>query len=138
MAAGLQPGGSIVTCELNPRHVEIARRHIEHAGLSDVIEVIEGPADETIGRLEGPFDLVFIDANKAGYVDYYEGSLPLLADGGLIVADNTLRDGRVLDEEVDDETAGMKRFNEHILADDRVTVVLLTVRDGMTLIRKTG
>jgi caffeoyl-CoA O-methyltransferase len=89
-----------------------------------------GPALETIGRLEGTFDFVFIDADKEGYVDYYEAVLPRLAERGLIVADNTLGGGRVVDEQ-----PPITRFNEHVAADPRSIQVLLTVRDGMTLIR---
>lgn len=137
MAAGLPAGGTITTCELNPRHVEFARRHIEEAGLSDRIEVREGPASETIATLEGPFDFVFIDANKGGYLDYYEACLPLLADGGLLAADNTLWSGRILDEsDHDEDTEAIRRFNEHVAADPRVVSVQLTVRDGITLVRK--
>jgi caffeoyl-CoA O-methyltransferase len=137
MAAGLPPGGTITTCEISPRHVEFARRHIEEAGLSDRIEILEGPAGETISGLEGPFDFVFIDADRGGYVDYYEACLPLLADGGLLAADNTLWSGRILDEsDVEEGTQAIRRFNDHVAADPRVVAVQLTVRDGVTLVRR--
>jgi caffeoyl-CoA O-methyltransferase len=136
MAAGLAEGGTITTCEIDPDRAEVARRHIEHAGLSDRIEIRLGPALETIATLEGPYDLVFIDADKEGYPDYYEATLPLLAERGLIVADNTLRDGHVLEDETDPGTEAMKRFNDLVAADERVVAVQLTVRDGMTVIRK--
>jgi caffeoyl-CoA O-methyltransferase len=137
MAAGLGPGGRIITCEISPRHAEFARRHIELAGLSDRIEVREGPALETISALDGPFDFIFIDADKGGYLDYYEASLPLLADRGVIAVDNTLWSGRVAgDTQADGDTLAMQRFNDHVVADARVVAVQLTVRDGVTLIRK--
>lgn len=138
MAGGLADGGTITSCEIDPVRAEVARGHIEQAGLSDRIEVVLGPALDTIATLEGPFDLVFIDANKEGYVDYFEAALPLLADTGLIVADNTLWSGRVLSDGSDDDadTAAIKRFNDHVADDPRVINVQLTLRDGMTVIRK--
>ena len=89
------------------------------------------PALETIGRLEGDFDLVFLDADKGGYIGYYEAVLPRLSERGLIVVDNTLASGRVLDG-----SAAVAAFNEHVAADPRSVQVLLTVRDGLTLIRR--
>ena len=137
MAAGLPPDGHIDTCEVSERHADVARRYIDEAGLSDRITVHLGPALETLAGLEGPFDLVFIDADKENYVSYYEDVLPKLADRGLIAADNTLWSGRVLDEDDDSEsTRAIKAFNEHVRADSRVVSVQLTVRDGVTLIRR--
>ena len=101
--------------------------------MADRIEYRLGPGIETIAQLEGPFDLVFIDAEKSGYIDYYEAVLPKLADGGLIIADNALRDGQVLAE---DTAEVMHAFNERVRNDSRVQCVLLTVRDGMLLIMK--
>jgi caffeoyl-CoA O-methyltransferase len=95
-----------------------------------------GPAIETIARLEGEFDFVFIDADKVNYVNYYEAVLPRLSTDGLIAADNTLWSGRVLDEGDDSEdTRAIKAFDERVRSDSRVTSVMLTVRDGVTLIR---
>ena len=88
---------------------------------------------EQIEAIDGPFDLVFIDADKPNYLNYYEAVLPKLADGGLIVADNALRGGRVLDDDADEP---MQKFNDHVLNDSRVTCTLLTVRDGMLLVMK--
>jgi caffeoyl-CoA O-methyltransferase len=137
MAAGLPPDGRIVTCEISERHAEFARRHIEAAGLSDRIEVRVGPAIDTIRSLEGPFDFVFIDADKPSYVDYYEACLPLLADGGVLAADNTLWSGRVVDDGDHEEgTEAIRRFNDHVRDDPRVVSVQLTVRDGVTLVRR--
>jgi caffeoyl-CoA O-methyltransferase len=129
MAGGLPDGGSIDTCELDEEHAAVARRYIERAGLSDRITVHVGPALETVQRLDGPWDFVFIDADKEGYLDYYEAVLPKLSEHGLIAADNTLRDGRVLEGDT------VSAFNDRVLADPRVVSVLLTVRDGVTLIR---
>jgi caffeoyl-CoA O-methyltransferase len=133
MARGLPAGGRVITCDVNPETTAIARRYAEEAGLADRIEYLLGPGVETIAQLDGPFDLVFIDADKPGYRDYYEAVLPKLADGGLIVADNALRDGHVLDENADEP---MKDFNDHVHSDSRVECVLLTVRDGMLLVMK--
>jgi caffeoyl-CoA O-methyltransferase len=136
MAAGLRPGGRIDTCELDEGRAAVARRYIEQSPYADRIQIHLGPALETIGRLEGEFDFVFIDADKPNYVNYYEAVVPRLAEGGFIVADNTLWSGRVLDDDDDDEgTRAMKAFNEHVKSDPRVTSVMLTVRDGVTLIR---
>jgi caffeoyl-CoA O-methyltransferase len=124
MARALPPGGRIITCEADPERAAFARRHLERHGR---IAVREGDALETVASLDGPFDLVFIDANKDGYVDYYEAVLPKLAPRGLIAADNTLGY---------DSMEGIARFNEHVAADPRTVQVLLPVRDGVTLIRR--
>lgn len=132
MARGLPEGGRVISCDVDEETTAIARRYAEEAGLADRIEYRTGPALETIAQLDGPFDLVFIDADKPNYRNYYEAVLPKLSDNGLIVADNALRDGRVLDE--GDEP--MKDFNDHVRNDPRVECVLLTVRDGMLLVMK--
>jgi predicted O-methyltransferase YrrM len=129
MAGGLPEDGRIDTCELDEEHAAVARRYIERAGLADRITVHVGPALETIQGLDGPWDFVFIDADKEGYLDYYEAVLPKLSEHGLIAADNTLRGGRVLEGDT------VSAFNDRVLADPRVVSVLLTVRDGVTLIR---
>jgi caffeoyl-CoA O-methyltransferase len=139
MAGALPAGGRIVTCELDPDRVAFARRHIEGAGFTDRIEVREGPATETIAGLDGPFDLVFIDADKPSYHDYYEAVLPKLADRGLVVIDNVLWSGRVAESESDDDTdstRALRAFNDHVAADARVVSVMLSVRDGVTLVRR--
>jgi caffeoyl-CoA O-methyltransferase len=135
MAAGLPPGGRIDTCELDESRAAVARRYIEQSPYADRIQIHLGPAVETIGRLEGEFDFVFIDADKPNYVNYYEATLPLLADGGLMVVDNTLWSGRVVDEADDDEsTTAIRALNDHVSQDPRVENVLLTVRDGMNIV----
>lgn len=135
MAAALPEGGRIVTCEVDERHAELARRHIEASPYADRIEIRVGPAADTIAALDGPFDLVFVDADKTGYLGYYEAVLPKLAPDGVIVADNVFQRGRVLAP--DDESArAIAEFNDRVVADERVEVVMLTVRDGMSLIRR--
>ncbi|MGZ4335306.1 MAG: O-methyltransferase, partial [Gaiellaceae bacterium] len=106
------------------------------AGVADRIDYRVGPALELLPELDGPFDLVFIDAWKYDYVAYYEAVLPLLADDGVILADNTLADGRVLEPADSPYTAAIVHFNDHVRSDPRVECVLLTIRDGVTLIRK--
>ena len=136
MASALPPDGRIITCDVDPEATAIARRYIDESGHGDKIEIRLGPALETIETLEGPFDLVFIDADKPNYRAYYEAALPLLADDGLIIADNVLWSGRVVEEDGDESTRAIKEFNEHVRADSRVVSVMLTVRDGMTLVQK--
>jgi predicted O-methyltransferase YrrM len=128
MASALPEGGSIVACDVNEETTAIARRYAEEAGVADRIDYRIGDAKETIAGLDGEFDLVFIDAWKDDYVDYYELVLPKLAPDGLILADNTLAALR--------DNEGIVRFNEHVLADERVECVLLPIRDGITLIRR--
>ena len=137
MAAGLPEGGRLDTCELSEEHAAVARRYLAEAGLDDRVTVHVGRALESIRALEGTFDFVFIDADKESYVDYYEEVLPRLTAHGLIAADNTLWSGRILDDADDSETTrAIRAFNEHVAADDRVVSVVLTVRDGITLIRR--
>jgi caffeoyl-CoA O-methyltransferase len=138
MARGLPSGGRIVTCDVNEETTAIARRYAEEAGLADRIEFrLDGGGLESIALVDGPFDLVFIDADKPNYKNYYEGVLPKLADDGLIVIDNVLWSGRVVDDGDDDEsTRAIKEINDHVRNDPRVECVLLTVRDGMLLVRK--
>ena len=128
MASALPEGGSLVACDVNEETTAVARRYAEEAGVADRIDYRLGDAKETIAGLEGEFDLVFIDAWKDDYVDYYELVLPKLAPDGLILADNTLAALR--------GNEGIVRFNEHVLADERVECVLLPIRDGVTLIRR--
>jgi caffeoyl-CoA O-methyltransferase len=139
MAAALVAGGRIVTCELLDEHADVAERYIAAAGMSERIEVRRGPGLATIATLDGPFDLVFIDADKTGYLDYYEAVLPKLSPRGLIVVDNTLWSGRVAQppsDEDSEDTIALREFNEHVAADERVVSVVLTVRDGITLVRR--
>ena len=135
MALALPAGGRVITCDVDEETTAIARRYAEEAGVADRIDYRLGAGLETIAQLDGPFELVFIDADKPNYVNYYEATLPLLADGGVMVVDNTLWSGKVADENEDDEnTQAIRTLNDHVLADPRVENVLLTVRDGMNLV----
>ena len=135
MASALPPDGRVITCDVDPEATGIARRYMDESGHGDKIEIRLGPALDTLRELEGPFDLVFIDADKTNYVNYYEAALPLLADNGLLIADNVLWSGRVVEDDGDESTRAIKRFNEHVRDDTRVRSVMLTVRDGMTLVQ---
>jgi caffeoyl-CoA O-methyltransferase len=137
MAAGLPEGGHIDTCEFEEKHAEVARRYIAQSPYTDRITVHLGPALETIQKLEGEFDFVFIDADKVNYLNYYEALLPRLAPSGLMAVDNTLWSGSVIDEKDDEEsTRAIREVNDRIASDERVTAVMLTVRDGVTLVRR--
>jgi caffeoyl-CoA O-methyltransferase len=137
MAAALAEGGHIDTCEVDEKHAEVARRYIERSQYADRITVHLGPALETIERLGGEFDFVFIDADKENYGAYYEALLPRLAAHGLMAIDNTLWSGRVLGESDDSaDTRAIRELNDRIASDPRVVAVQLTVRDGVTLIRR--
>jgi caffeoyl-CoA O-methyltransferase len=135
MAAGLPPDGRIDTCEIDPQHAEVARRYIAESPYADRITVHLGPALESIGALEGDFDLVFIDADKTNYANYLEAVLPRLTERGLIAIDNTLWSGRVLDPQ-DEDSRAIAALNDQIAADERLVAVQLTVRDGVTLVRR--
>jgi caffeoyl-CoA O-methyltransferase len=135
MAAALPPGGRVVTLELDDVHADFAQRHVDASDHADRIEIVRGPALESLAALDGPFDLVFIDADKTGYPDYYEAALAKLAPTGLIVADNTLRGGGVLDPDSDGDRA-IAELNDRWARDERVIATQLTVRDGVTLIRR--
>jgi predicted O-methyltransferase YrrM len=136
MASVLPPDGKVITLDVDPEATAIARRYMDESGHGEKIEIRLGPALETLRDFEGPFDLVFIDADKENYVNYYEAALPLLADDGLLIADNVLWSGRVVEDDGDESTRAIKEFNEHVAADERVVSMMLTVRDGMTLVRK--
>jgi caffeoyl-CoA O-methyltransferase len=130
MATALPSDGRIDACEIDPERAAFAQRYFDRSPHGSKITLHVGPALDTIDSLDGDFDFVFIDADKEGYVDYYEAVLPRLAERGLIVADNTLAGGRVVDER-----PPIADFNEHVAADPRSVQVILSVRDGMTLIR---
>jgi caffeoyl-CoA O-methyltransferase len=137
MAAGLPEGGHIDTCEFDETHAEVARRYIAASPYADRITVHLGPALETIEQLEGEFDFVFVDADKENYLNYYEALLPRLAPGGLMAFDNTLWSGSVMDESDHSEsTQAIREVNDRLVSDPRVTVAMLSVRDGVTLVRR--
>jgi caffeoyl-CoA O-methyltransferase len=136
MALALPDGGRITSLDVNEETTAVARRYAEEAGVLDRIDYRVGSALDTLAGLDGPWDLAFIDADKPNYVNYYEAVLPKLADGGFVVADNVLWSGRVVEEDGEESTQAIKAFNDHVAADDRVEQLMLTVRDGMTLIRR--
>jgi caffeoyl-CoA O-methyltransferase len=138
MAAGLPAGGKIITCDIDPVATEVARRYFDRSDYAAQIEIRLGPARETIAEIAAqgePIDFVFIDADKEGYVDYWEAVMPMLPSGGIVVADNTLWGGRVLAPESKSDH-GIVRFNRLVADDDRVDQVLLAVRDGVMVARK--
>jgi caffeoyl-CoA O-methyltransferase len=138
IARGLADGGELVACELDPERAAIAERNIEAAGLGDRVDLRVGPAAETLAELAGsePFDLAFIDADKSSYPAYYEAALELLRPGGLLILDNVLMDGRVLDPAESDSAAVVARLNGEIASDPRVEIAMIAVADGLTLARK--
>ena len=132
MAEGLPDDGRLITCEVDPKAQAIARRYFSESPHGRKITIRMGTALETIKTLSGPVDLVFIDADKANYSNYYKASVPLLKPGGLIIADNVLWSGKVLDPQDADDHA-IVAFNRMVQSDSRVENVCLTVRDGMML-----
>ena len=137
MAKGLSKGGKVITIEVNEEMESFAKEYINKAGMSDRIELKMGDALKIIPELSDVVDLVFIDADKEQYVDYYELVIPKLKPGGIILADNVLWSGKVLESDAksDKETMGIKAFNQYVKNDDRVEQVMLTVRDGLMLVR---
>ncbi|HYY76564.1 MAG TPA: class I SAM-dependent methyltransferase [Gaiellaceae bacterium] len=136
MAAALPPGGRIDTCEVDETHAAIAARYVEEAGYDDRVTIHIGPALETIERLEGEFDFVFVDADKVSYLAYYERLLPRLTEGGLMAFDNTLWSGRVVEPDDSPATRAILELNERLASDPAVVVVQLSIRDGITLVRR--
>jgi caffeoyl-CoA O-methyltransferase len=132
MAEALPDNGHLITCEIDPKAEAIARRYFAESPHGDKITIRMGPALDTIKTLADPLDLVFIDADKVNYSNYYEACLPLLKFGGLIVADNVLWSGKVVDPK-DAEDHAIVAFNRLVQSDPRVKNVCLTVRDGMML-----
>ncbi len=135
MAPALANGGRLITCEVSDEHADFAQGFFDRSEHGARIELRRGPALESLAAIEGPIDFVFIDADKEGYVDYYEAVVPKLAPTGLIAADNTLRGGRVITDPESEGARVMQRFNSHVHDDPRTENVLLTVRDGVTVAR---
>jgi predicted O-methyltransferase YrrM len=126
LARAVAPTGRVVTLEIDPGHARAAAAHIRRAGLDEIVELVVGPAAETLPRLEGPFDLVFIDADKASNDEYLRLSLDLARPGTLIVADNVVRGGAVADPDTDDPSVrGVRRFFDAVAADPRLTATAL-------------
>ncbi|MBX6333483.1 MAG: O-methyltransferase [Gemmatimonadaceae bacterium] len=135
MARAMGAEGRILSLEINPEHAAFARRHIARAGLAHAIEVREGAALQLLAGLVGErFDAVFLDADKAPLPTYFEWALRLLRPGGLMIADNTLRSGRVPDPAFDDpELRGIRTFNRKLATDPRVTGIVLPIGDGVAV-----
>ena len=137
IARGLADGGSLTCLEVSEEYAAIARRNVETAGLADRVEIRVGPAADALRSLpeEPSFDYVFIDADKTGYPEYYELVVPRLLPGGLLLLDNVLLRGAVIDPQ-DERARIVADLNERITADDRVDSVMVFVADGLTLVRK--
>jgi caffeoyl-CoA O-methyltransferase len=139
LARGLAPGGRLLCCDVNEEWTAIASRVWAEAGVDDRIELRLAPALETLGALpdDAGIDLAFVDADKGNYIAYYEQLVPRLRPGGLLVADNVLWSGAVVDPGADDDdTRAIRAFNDHAAADPRVEPVLLPVGDGLLLARR--
>jgi len=137
LAKGLQPGGELHTIELREVDANTAWKNIIAAGFTDKIHLHTGDARTIIKDLPYKWDLVFIDADKTSYITYYEEALQRLSDRGFILADNVLFHGQVLEERISGKSAkAIAEFNDHVLNDERTEQVLLTVRDGLLLIKK--
>lgn len=133
IASGLPDDGTLITCDVNPKAEEMARRYFAESPYGRKITIRMGPALDTIETIDGPLDFVFIDADKENYVRYWDAVVPKVRPGGLIVADNVLWSGRVVLANPAESTRAIQAFNERVRADDRVEQVMLTVRDGMTI-----
>ncbi|MGO9112409.1 MAG: O-methyltransferase [Thermoguttaceae bacterium] len=143
LARALSPGGRLITLEYEPKHAEVARANIARAGLAGIVEIRVGPALETLPQLaaegRGPFDLIFIDADKEGYPEYLDWALKLSRCGSLIIADNVVRQGAVIDPADDrPDMVAIRRFNERLATDARLTATVFQVvgskgHDGLAM-----
>ena len=139
IARGLPENGSLLCCDISEKWTAIARTYWERARLNHKIKLVLAPAIETLDNLpeDTEIDFAFIDADKGNYKNYYDAVLSRLSDHGMIVIDNVLWSGRVIDESAnDDDTHAIKEFNSYIRNDDRVTCTMLSIGDGVTLIQK--
>ncbi|WP_061297073.1 O-methyltransferase [Herbidospora cretacea] len=138
IARGLAPGGRLIACDVSEEWTAMARKYWERAGLTDRIELRLGNAVETLNAMpaDEEIDFAFIDADKAGYPAYYEALLPRMRPGGLIVCDNTIQNGNITDPDAGGNVPVLREFNDQVTADPRVDSVLLSVADGLTLVRK--
>ena len=139
LARGLTDSGKLICCDVSEVWTNVGRRHWEKAGIAHKIDLRIAPAIKTLADLpqEPNFDLAFIDADKSAYIDYFEALIPLIRAGGVILVDNVLWMGAVIDPEANDEnTLAIRRFNDYVAADSRVECVMLPIADGLTLLRK--
>jgi caffeoyl-CoA O-methyltransferase len=139
VARALPPEGSLLCCDISEEWTSIARRYWERAGVADRIRLEIGPAADTLAALapQPQFDLAFIDADKGGYLRYYEELVPRMRHGGVILVDNVLWSGNVVDDaDTSDDTVALRAFNDRVAADDRVDCVMLAISDGLTFVVK--
>jgi caffeoyl-CoA O-methyltransferase len=138
IARGLAPGGRLICCDISDQYTRIARRYWDRAGVADRIELRLGPALQTLRELPGTadLDLAFIDADKTGYAGYWAELVPRMRPGGVILADNVLSGGRVLDPGDSVDARAIVEFNDLVLGDDRVDSMLLPIGDGLTFARR--
>ena len=139
LARGLPDDGTLLCCDVSEEWAAVGRRHWDKAGIAHKIELVIAPAIETLRALPStpPIDLAFIDADKVSYIDYYEEILKRLRPGGLILADNVLWNGAVINPAATDpNTEAIRRFNDHVAADRRVECVMASISDGLTFARK--
>ena len=139
IARGLADGGRLLCCDVSEEWTSVAREHWSQAGVNDRIELVIGPAADTLRALpaDPPIDFAFIDADKTGYRTYYDEIVQRLRPGGLVLVDNVLWSGNVVDEDdQSDDTVAIRAVNNHIAADERVDVVMLPIADGLTIARK--
>jgi caffeoyl-CoA O-methyltransferase len=137
-AEALPDDGTVITCEINETSASVARRYFAQASFGNKIAIHMGPALDTMRTLTGPFDVIFIDADKTNYLNYYQRALDLLAPNGVILIDNVLWSGEVLKQPPpDDSTATIQELNRTVSTDPRVSAVLVTIRDGILVIRRT-
>lgn len=132
MAMALPADGELITCDVDPKATTLAQKFWARSPHGKKIRLELAPASDTIAMLKGPIDFVFIDADKPNYIKYWDAVLPLVRPGGVLVADNVLWSGRVLDPQ-DDTTRAIAAFNAHVKKDDRVELVMLPIRDGVTV-----
>jgi caffeoyl-CoA O-methyltransferase len=138
-ADALPADGQVITCEVDEESAAVARRYFAQTPLGAKIEIRMGPALETLQRLSGVFDVIFIDADKKNYLQYFYAALDLLSPKGVILIDNVLWNGEVLKQPPpDDQTAVIQELNRVVSSDPRVTAVLIPIRDGVFVVRKTG
>lgn len=138
VALGMPAGGTLICCDVSEEWTTVARRYWAEAGVADRIDLRIGPALDTLRALppDPGFDLAFIDADKPGYVGYWEELVPRMAPGGLVMVDNVLQGGRVIDPSAHDTSVdAIRTFNDHVVADERVELVMLPISDGLTLAR---
>lgn len=139
LARGLTTGGTLTCCDVSEEWTSVARKYWELAGVADRIRLELRPALETLQAMPASerFDVAFIDADKTGYISYWDEVVPRIRPGGIILVDNTLSHGRVIDSaRTDKDVVGIRVFNDHAAADDRVVLVLLPIGDGLTMARK--